>query len=122
MSLASAWIAAPLLLLIAGLGLWVSRLRIGGVARADEKRFVRWQRAHGNAVEHVPFAVLVLFLFELAGGPRAVVLAIGVTLLVARLLHAWGTGAPHKQAKLAGATLTYIVEVVLAGALFWQII
>src|SRR5688572_27873098 len=109
MTLHTAWTAAPLLILIASLGLQVYRLRDNGVARLDSERFKRWQRAHGNAVEHVPFAVLGLFLLELAGARPAIVLAVGVTLVVSRLLHAFGTGLPQKQIKFAGATLTYAV-------------
>jgi uncharacterized membrane protein YecN with MAPEG domain len=117
MTFTTAWFAAPLLLLIAGLGLWISKLRLAGAARRDERGFMRWQRAHGHAVEHVPFAVLCLFLVELTGGGRVLVAAIGTALVIARALHAYGTTAPHKQAKLIGAGLTYVVEIVLGVAL-----
>jgi uncharacterized membrane protein YecN with MAPEG domain len=122
MGLHAAWAAAPLLLLLAGLGLHVSGLRVRGVWRRDEARFTRWQRAHGNAVEHVPFAVLVLFLYELAGGPPWAVLALGATLVGARVLHAWGTGGRVRRAKFAGAALTYGVEVVLGALLLVELL
>src|SRR6266508_2997867 len=93
----TAWIAAPLMILIALLGLRVSGLRIGGKSRSTDKAtldsFQLWQRAHGNAVEHVPLVLLLFFLIELAhgGGWRKVLLVVGVTFVVSRLLHAYGT-------------------------------
>jgi uncharacterized protein len=110
----TAWIAAPLVILIALLGLRVSGLRLSGRARSSDphtqEAFTRWQRAHGNAVEHVPIVLLLLLLLELARTSRPLVLALGVVFVVARLLHAYGTIAPVRRAKFSGAALTYAVE------------
>ena len=116
MTFYSAWIAAPLMLLVAVLGLRISALRLSGAARGEGhavERFTRWQRAHGNAVEHVPFAMLLLFMLELARGGKLMVLAIGVPFVIARLAHAYGTIAARKLPKRGGAAITYAVEITL---------
>src|SRR4051812_25920450 len=64
----TALVAAPLLLLIAGLGLAISmrRRREGiGPGMAGDVAFTRLQRAHGNAVEHSPMLLLGLLFLEL---------------------------------------------------------
>ncbi len=117
MTFQTAWIAAPLMILIALLGLRISGLRLSGRARSTDKAttdaFARWQRAHGNAVEHVPLVLLLLFMLELARPGRAVVLVLGVTFVVSRLLHAYGNIVPVRWAKVTGAALTYAVELAL---------
>jgi uncharacterized membrane protein YecN with MAPEG domain len=117
MTLQTAWIGAPLVMLIGLLGLRVSGLRISGRARRDDKAthegFQRWQRAHGNAVEHVPVVLLLLLVAELIGANAHAVTAVGVTFLVSRVLHAIGTAAPHRWSKFTGAALTYLVELGL---------
>lgn len=47
-------------------------------------------RAHGNFVEYVPFALLLILLIELTGGARGTVHGLGATLIVARVFHIWG--------------------------------
>ena len=126
MIFATAWIASPLIVFVALLGLRISGLRLGGKSRSTDKdtldAFNRWQRAHGNAVEHVPLVLLVLFLFELAGGHRSAVLVVGVTFLASRLLHAYGTIVPSRPAKIGGAALTYGVEFALGVLLLVKMI
>ena len=122
----TAWIAAPLMILIALLGVRISLMRIGGKARSEDKAtvdaFNRWQRAHGNAVEHVPLVLLLLFLVELAHGSRGAVTVIGVTFVASRLLHGFGTIVPVWWAKRTGATLTYAVELAVGGLLLTKMI
>lgn len=121
MPLHTAWTAAPLLLLIAALGLKVSWLRLSGVARRDEALFGRWQRAHGNAVEHVPLCLVGLLLLELCGGRAGALIAAGAGLVAARLLHGLGTALRLRRAKFVGAGLTYTVEVALGALLIAQL-
>jgi uncharacterized membrane protein YecN with MAPEG domain len=122
----TAWIAAPLMLLIALLGLRVSGLRLGGKSRSTDKAtlasFERWQRAHGNAVEHVPMVLILLYLLERAYGSRGAVPIIGVTFVASRLLHAYGTIVPARHVKRLGAALTYAVELAVGGLLLTRMI
>ncbi len=47
-------------------------------------------RAHANAVETVPLAIVLLLLLELNGAPAILLHALGLLLIVARVLHAQG--------------------------------
>jgi len=120
----TAWIAAPLMLMLVVLGLRVSGLRLAGAARSTDKavaeRFVRWQRAHGNAVEHVPMVLFLLLLLELASGGRWAVLGVGVPFLFSRLLHAYGAVMPSKWPKFIGASITYAAEAAVSVLLLVQ--
>jgi len=122
----TAWIAAPLMILIALLGLRISGLRLGGKARSSDadtvERFKRWQRAHGNAIEHVPMVLFLLYLLERAHGSRTLLLVLGVTFVASRLLHAYGTIVPVRRPKFIGAALTYATELAVGGLLLAQMI
>ena len=73
MPLETALVAAPLLLLIAGLGMAISmrrrRERIGPGMTGDAA-FIRLQRAHGNAVEHFPILLLGLMAEQTRDGGK----------------------------------------------------
>ncbi len=48
---------------------------------------LRRMRSHGNFLEYVPFALLLMALAELNGAPSSYLHAMGSILLVSRLLH-----------------------------------
>ena len=121
MPLKTALVAAPLLLLIAGLGMTISirrrRERIGPGMTGDAA-FTRLQRAHGNAVEHVPLLLLGLLLLELLGTASWQVVALGIAILVSRAAHAAGIlQRPRHPLHALGGALTYTLEVVIACVL-----
>ena len=74
-------------------------------------------RAQGNFVEYVPYALLLLYMAEGAGASDLVIHVLGVTLIVARLLHAWGLtiSRNHSFGRLSGSLLTHLV-LIGAGA------
>jgi len=121
MPLVTALVAAPLLLLIAGLGVAISgrRRREGiGPGMAGDVAFTRLQRAHGNAIEHSPMLVLGLLLLELLRGRSPVLIAFGVAIVVARIAHAAGiVQRPRHPLHFLGAALTYFLEIALAISL-----
>lgn len=125
MPVKTALVAAPLLLLVAGLGLAISyrrrRERIGPGMQGDAE-FVRLQRAHGNAVEHVPLLLLGMLLLELMGGGAALLTLVGAAILVARAAHAAGlVMRPRHPLHFFGAALTYTVEVLLGWLLLYAV-
>jgi uncharacterized membrane protein YecN with MAPEG domain len=75
-------------------------------------------RAHGNNVEHVPLALILLLLAELCGGSSVALHVFGGALFVARLAHAFGilTGS---RVQAVGATLTLLVQLGLAAYALW---
>jgi uncharacterized membrane protein YecN with MAPEG domain len=121
MPVKTALVAAPLLLLIAGLGMAISmrRRREGiGPGMAGDPTFTRLQRAHGNAIEHSPILLLALLLLELLGAGPSELTAFGVAIVVARVAHAAGiVQRPRHPLHIVGAALTYTLEVAMAFVL-----
>ena len=63
------------------------KVGLGDGGHGDLQRRIR---AHANAVEYLPLALLLLGGMELNGVDDAVIHGFGITLFVSRLLHAWG--------------------------------
>lgn len=83
------WCGANLLLML-GLALNVSRLRIKNMRSPVDPAILQAAvRAHGNNIEYVPAALLGLLLVNMGLG-AAWVHALGAALFAARLLHAIG--------------------------------
>lgn len=68
-------------------------------------------RAHANAVEYVPLSLLLLGGIELTGYPDPLVHALGIGLVVARLLHAWGLAISENRStgRFWGTLLTLLL-------------
>lgn len=73
-------------------------------------------RAHANAVEYLPLALLLLGGMELNGYPDAAIHGFGATLLVSRLLHAWGLSrsAGSSPGRFLGTLLTLLLMIAMA--------
>jgi uncharacterized protein len=76
-------------------------------------------RRHANWTEHVPIALLLMALLELNGASAALLHGLGITLLVARVLHPLGLDPTTMRRPLRGigAFATLIVTLVAAIAL-----
>jgi MAPEG family. len=59
-------------------------------------------RAHANAVEYIPIALMLLLTLELNGAPKILIHILGATLLIGRILHAIGTSRKGFQEKSFG--------------------
>ncbi|HEY8520155.1 MAG TPA: MAPEG family protein [Gammaproteobacteria bacterium] len=57
---------------------------------ADDELLRRRIRAHGNFVEYVPTSLIALGLIEWNGAPHWLVWTVGVAVLGARVVHAYG--------------------------------
>ena len=76
-------------------------------------------RAQANFVEYVPMALILMMLVETASiGPRWLIIALGATLVVARISHAQGIlSKPGQSAgRFVGTNLTGLVLLVGAAA------
>ena len=73
-------------------------------------------RAHANAVEYLPLALLLLGGMELNGVDDTVIHGFGITLLASRLLHAWGLSrnAGTSLGRFAGTGLTLVLMVAMS--------
>ena len=77
-------------------------------------------RAHANFIEYVPMALILMALVELRVGPERLLFWLGLALVLARLLHAFGMERPAPNPlRAAGIVLTLAVTSALAiwGAL-----
>lgn len=89
-----------------------------GLGDGGQAALSRAIRVHGNAVEYVPIALLLLLVYELNGGGSALLHACGILLLVSRLAHAWGLRKSSKESlgRAAGVVGTFIATGILIVA------
>ncbi|MFZ9544487.1 MAG: MAPEG family protein [Hylemonella sp.] len=62
----------------------VTKIGLGSGGDADLERRIR---AHGNFIESVPMALLLLFLFEHAGADPIYIHTFGILLVISRVCH-----------------------------------
>lgn len=80
----------------------------------DDGLLQRRVRAHGNFIESVPLGLLFLVALEWMQAPPELLWGLGVTLLLARIAHAWGLiqtygPSPGRAIGFFGTWLVYIV-------------
>jgi uncharacterized membrane protein YecN with MAPEG domain len=92
-----------------------------GVGTGQNKELELAIRVHGNFSEYVPFALILLALFESAGGPALSVHSAGGLLVLARLAHAFGLSrsAGRSPGRFGGMVLTWAIIVALSVANLW---
>jgi hypothetical protein len=75
-------------------------------------------RAHGNAAEYVPVAIILIGALELAGAPVALLHGLGGALTIGRLLHAQGlySSLGTTPGRFLGTVLTWLVYLIGGGA------
>lgn len=113
--------AALCALIVLGLALRVIVLRWStktGLGDGGDRRLARAIRVHGNAIEYVPLALVLMLVAELGGASGALLNACGVALVAARLAHAFGLtrSAGASAGRMLGTTVTFAVIVALAVA------
>lgn len=119
---AALWSGLLILLMIVLSGLTVTRRRRHLVAFGDggNAELTAASRAFGNASEYIPVGLIALILLALTGAPVNLIHAIGATLLLARLIHAFGLLGQKKSPSLGrvlGMVLTYLSLLVAAVTL-----
>ena len=90
-----------------------------GLGDGGNPDLLQAMRRQANFVENVPLTLLLMALAE-AGGAGATLLTVcGSALLLARLVHPFGikVGADAHPARIAGASVTSLVQLVLAVTL-----
>lgn len=71
-------------------------------------------RAHSNAVEYIPMALMLLLMLELNGAPKMLIHILGATLLIGRILHAMGLPAKNFKKRVLGMQITIYLLIGLA--------
>lgn len=92
-----------------------------GIGTGGDEQLARSIRVHGNFVEYVPMALLLLLLLELSGLAATWLWIFGGVLLCARILHAYGLSgsAGTSPGRGLGAMLTFAVLAVMATTGLW---
>ena len=79
-------------------------------------------RAHGNFSEYVPFILIMIGILELSHLPNIILHVLGITLLIARLLHAYALSFSQsfKFGRFWGTALTFLLLVVCGLLCIYQ--
>ena len=112
-------------LLISVLALRVMQLRHKhhvGLGGGGEESLTCAIRAHANAVEYLPIALLLLLIVELNETRTWLLHVFGIVLMAGRVLHALGLSARsgYSFGRFAGTLLTVLVILAMALLLLWQ--
>ena len=102
----------------------VVQRRQRGIALGDggDSRMLRLIRGHGNFAEYVPLILLMMALLELGHTSTYVLHALGIGLLVARLLHGFALSFTQhfRFGRFYGAGLTFLILAVAAALCILQ--
>ena len=117
--------AAILAIVYAGLTLRVAQGRYKyrvGLGDGGIPELTQRIRVHGNFAEHVPFALLLIFLVDYTRHAPILVHLLGIMLVVGRILHIIGvTSSPNaSMGRFIGTVLTILVYIVCAVLLLWH--
>ncbi|TLU64089.1 glutathione S-transferase [Thalassotalea litorea] len=91
------------------------RLKIG-LGDGGDKELSKAIRVHGNFVEYVPFALLLLAILEINNGSQFVMHALGGALVTCRFLHAIGIAKSSGKSwqRFVGVLGTFLAMLILA--------
>ena len=87
-----------------------------GLGDGGDPELTRRVRAHANAVETLPLALLLLGGMELNGFSPALIHGFGATLLVSRIAHAWGLShqSGTSKGRFLGTLFTFLLMLAMA--------
>jgi len=96
----------------------------GSLGIGTEPAMERAVRVHANFVEYVPLTLLLLLLAELAAAPAGLLHACGATLVVCRVLHAYGLSQTSGRSfgRFWGTAGTWAVILALSVTLLLRLI
>jgi uncharacterized membrane protein YecN with MAPEG domain len=114
-----------LIVLALGINVTVHRVKLK-VALGDggNPQMLRMIRLHGNAIEYIPLALILMALYELNGGLHWALHVIGVALIAGRLIQTaamWGTEFPGAGRGI-GQSTTWLSIAALALLNLWKLV
>lgn len=117
--------AALSTLLVLALALRISQVRHAnkiGIGDGGDRELIKRIRAHANALENLPLALLLLLLLELNQTRPGWLHGFGIVLIVARVAHAVGlsSSAGYSLGRFGGTALTWLLMVAMSLLLLWQ--
>ena len=118
--------AAVLGLIILALGINVTAHRVKlkvPLGDGGNPEMLRMIRLHGNAIEYIPLALVLMLAYEINGGWHIALHAVGIALIAARLIQTagmWSTNVP-KLGRRMGQALTWTTIAALSLLNLWKI-
>lgn len=93
------------------------------ILHGDDLDLALWVRRHGNLVENIVLALILMGLCEARGMPPVWLHAMGILLLVARILHVIGLDAHRVMSpvRLAGGIGTQAAMLGAVAYLIWSL-
>ncbi|MGH8172123.1 MAG: MAPEG family protein [Rhodanobacteraceae bacterium] len=93
-----------------------------GLGEGGNEMLARRIRVHGNAVEYVPLALILLLVLELNQTQPLLLHVFGCVLIAARIIHAFGLSAASgvSPGRAIGSALTWLDIAVMALLILWQ--
>ena len=107
-----------LLLVILSFNVMHNWVRVTGEGHNTDREMRRAERVLSSFVEYVPLALILLVLMELKGAPPAILHVLGGMLVVARVMHAYGSNDMKGAGLLRfiGAQLTFLMLTIASIA------
>lgn len=117
-------ISLPLIILMVGLAGRVATLRMRhkiGLGVASNKTLARAMGAHGNAVENIPVAILLIAIAELQSANTILLSVCGGLFIIGRGMNAYGVSRYSGQSfgRYYGTILSWFIMVSLAILNIW---
>ena len=114
--------AAIFALILVFLSLRVIRLRFKlklAFGDGKDKSLKRAMRVHGNFIEYVPMALLMMYFVELQLNNPTLVHGLGIALLISRCAHIYGVSQLKEiiQIRMVGMFLTFSALITAAFSL-----
>lgn len=105
-----------LILALAGRVIWLRNTRGVGLGNGGHQDLARAIRAHANATEYLPVALLMLVVLAFEQTRPWLLHVFGIVLIVGRVLHAIGlSGSPGRSfGRASGILLTLLVMLAMA--------
>ena len=114
---------AALLIVLLALRVILRRKAAGiGIGDGGDHELAKRVRAHANAVEYLPIGLLLLLVLELDQTEPVLVHAFGITLVVGRMLHAFGLSKTSRISigRALGIVLSLLAITAMAVLLLWR--
>ena len=119
--------AGILALIVVALGINVTvhrvklRVTLGDGGNAQMLRMIR---LHGNAIEYIPLALVLMLAYEINGGRHTALHVIGIALVAGRVVQTWGMwGTPNANlGRQVGQSLTWLSVGALAVLNLWKLV
>lgn len=115
-------LATLLVLVLAARVVFSRRNARVGLGDGGDSGLIKRIRAHANAIENLPLALLLLLLLELNQTRPLWLHVFGCVLIIARVLHAVGLSRSSgtSPGRFLGTAVTWTLMLVMAVILLWQ--